>query len=202
MVNFVKMILKALNMKSNQFTAKYYQTNKPKVNRGNDTLYILPSFEKVLVSVLDMLCERVYFHSDWILREGLIIKPIFCNKLLCEYSVKIPDLKNENKILKDYIIQIECNFDNGIDDVLEPNHDLDFIREEKVIGKIEKEKNHTKWYLKESLAIRFFLLLLYQSKNLEELKTKISKATYYRNLKICLEKGYIVDGKLKRKIFF
>ena len=83
-------------MKSNQFTAKYYQSDKPKGIRGNNTIYYYSSFEEVLVSVLDMLCERVYFHADWILREQLIVKPIFCNKLRCEYSVRFPDLKNEN----------------------------------------------------------------------------------------------------------
>ena len=66
---------------------------------------------------------------------------------------------------------------------------------------MEKDKIHSQWYLSESSAIRFFLLLLRESKNLEVLKTKMSKATYYRNLKKCVERGYIVDGKLKRKIF-
>ncbi len=65
----------------------------------------------------------------------------------------------------------------------------------------EKEKKLTKWVQEESTAIRRFLIDLSHAGSLKKLKAKTSKATYYRNLKLCREKGYIVGDKLVRKVY-
>jgi hypothetical protein len=62
----------------------------------------------------------------------------------------------------------------------------------------------SKWAKEESGAIKRYLSLLSIEGSLQNLRSKsyMSRATYYRNLKYCQEKGYIVDGKLVRKVWY
>lgn len=185
----------------NVFKVKYWKIDKlngtRKFNvRGSDINY-----ERVLFDfTLSHLCERTYFHNyEWfMLNEHVFVKRLKANSVICEYQVSFFDIHNKSKLLETYKVEIEC---------LENDHSKDlflqqFEIKEPMHREIEKEKLPTAWFLEEPRAVRWFLLMLQEYKTLKALKNSgiFSKATYYRNLKKCEEKGLISNGKITRRL--
>lgn len=185
----------------NVFKVKYWKKNKPNGTRKFNIFGSDVNYEKVLFDgTLSHLCERTYFHNyEWfMLNEHVFVKRLKANSFICEYEVSLFDMHNTSKLLEVYNVEIECIENDQSCDLFNEENQL----KEPLMRKIEKEKHLTDWFLKEPRAIRSFLLMLTRFENLKALKKSgyISKATYYRNLNICEEKGLIKNGKITRRI--
>jgi len=137
------------------------------------------------------------------LGDIIIIKRIKANVYVGSYSVECMDIEEKDKVVANYFVEIEhCS-----------SLELNFLVEEFRIQYQEernnlvhgsepkkKEKKLSKWIMKESKGIRDLLSYMAEN-NIDIYKEIYSKATYYRNKKLCEEKGYIKNGKLVRKVF-
>jgi hypothetical protein len=118
--------------------------------------------------------------------------------LNCEYIVSFPENCTFSNKKIEYEIEIECiKNDSKIDLFFEKFEYKTFSK-----YAIQKQKTTTDWFNNESIALKSFLIQLQNHGSLKALKKSglISKATNYRNLKTCQEKGIIVDGKLAKRI--
>ena len=117
---------------------------------------------------------------------------------LCTYTITVRKHGLSSAILNEYIVEIDCRLNSKQIDLFEEyqSEHLEPIRSLKK----EKTKQLAKWLSRETRAVRWFLFQLHEHKELAELKKHMSKATYFRNLKICVDKGYIKDGRLIRKV--
>ena len=191
-----------MNSLANVFTAKFWDVNKPNGSRSLGTYLDSFNFEDILQRILlEDLCEKVYNHSDrMIIENNVIIEKIKINPLICEYSVKFKNLMDDSKITREFHIRIECVKNFGNSNINEEQIPSIYLSNRKIVSKVLKEKKITNWVLNEKSAIKRFLIKVNEVKNLDELKHSMPKATYYRNMKYCKEKGYIINGKLTRKV--
>lgn len=184
------------------FTVNYWRKGKEQGKRGFIGFFNSTTYERVLFdSVLRDLCESTYsMHYEWFfLNNDIFIKRTKANGVRCEYTVRLFKLGDRSKLLSEYEVEIECLENDGSIDLLLQEEEM---KEPKRI-KPQKRKSTTEWFRKETWAIKWFLIYLNDVGSLKALKKsgKISKATYYRNLKVCLEKGYIKNDKLVKRIF-
>lgn len=186
----------------NVFNVRYWKKGKENgVRKYRLHSFCSDTYESVLFEfTLDHLCESSYYWDyEWyMLNENIFVKRIRANSLICEYEVTLLDWSDRSKILANYIVEMEC---------LEPENSDDILKQEKELKPIKlvkplKEKLPTVWLKNESGAIRRFLYLLKHEGSLKALKGSkyMTKPTFYRNLKVCQEKGYIVDGKLVKRL--
>lgn len=159
------------------------------------------TYESVLFEfTLNHLCESSYYWNyEWyMLNEDVFVKRIRANSLICEYEVILLHWRDRSKILANYIIEMECLESDGSVDILEQEKELKPLK----LAKPLKEKLPTAWLKNESGAIRRFLYLLEHEGSLKALRNSVymTKPTFYRNLKICQDKGYIVNGKLVKRL--
>lgn len=198
--------------KINLFEVKFWEEGKPQGTRSFQARNY-DSYEKILFNcVLSGLCMRKY-HTEYewfMLNEHVFIKRINANSHICEYRIQLYDMFNREKFICDFNVEIHtityCYPDG--EDYLKM-----LLSEEKEYQKKESQltekdnrtngnKKLTKWVLEESSAIRWFLIQLINAGSLKNLQKEMNKATYYRNLKECREKGYIEGDKLKRKVYY
>lgn len=183
------------------FNVKYWKKNKPNGTRNFQVFGINLTYEKVLFEfTISHLCERNYSHNyEWfMLNEHVFAKRLIANGARCEYEILLYEMNNFRKLLAEYNIEIECLENDNSADIFKEALEL----KEPRIKKLAKEKSPTEWFLKESIAIRNFLIMLQDKGSLKELKKSnyLSKATYYRNLKTCEEKGYVKNGRLVKRL--
>jgi hypothetical protein len=185
----------------NYFRVSYQKKNKPTGTRTFDVLSENATFEYILIdNILNVLCESALGQPYY---WEMLNKYVFIHRkkavgLDCQYIISILDNRTSSNKKIEFEIEIECIKNNS-------EIDLFFERfEYKTFSKqvIQKKKTTTDWFKKEPAAIKSFLINLEQHSSLKALKKSglISKATYYRNLKTCQEKGIIVDGKLVKRI--
>lgn len=184
------------------FKVNYWRKGKEKGKRGFTGFFNSTTFEQVLFeSTITDLCESNYFtHYEWFyLNEVVFVKRIKANGVRCEYKVLLYNMYDRSKLLSEYEVEIEClENDKSVDILLE-----EITLEEPKRIKPEKKKQLTEWFRKESTTIKCFLMLLQDTGSLKELRKSgmLSKATYYRNLSVCIEKGYIKNDKLAKRLF-
>lgn len=184
------------------FKVDYCQKGKPTGTRKFLSMQTT-SYEDALFSfTLDKLCLSIYKVEYWwpYLNDNLFIHRVSANAKLCVYDVMLFDMQNRMKLLADYEVTIECIMNDSLEDIFEEANELTPVQERK-IPKPLKSKQLTEWVKNESTPIKGFLILLDHAKSLKKLREGMSKATYYRNLKICQEKGYIEGNKLVKRIF-
>ena len=194
-LKFAFIILKIYDM--NTFEVKYEKKGKPtslrkfKMYGGNNYEDIL--FDSVLNIICNSLYKMDYFYS--FLGNTIFIKRLSANIFRCNYIVECREFRNSSKVIFNYNVEIECLSEVKPEKLLEECR----IQFQDDKPKEKKDKNFTKWVLNERRAIRNFLYFWSIEGDLKK-SNCFSKATYYRNLKECIEKGYIKDGKLVRKV--
>lgn len=184
----------------NKFNVKYCRKNQIMGTQSFPVFAASTTSEEVLFEfVLSDLCESNYHTHYWwqMLNEHIFVKRIKAAGPLCEYQVLLFDIQERSKLVVEYEVEIDCIINDGTVDIFHQEEDL----QTPTTKKPKKEKLPTEWFLKESSAIKGFLILLNHYGNLKELKMNTNKATYYRNLKICLDKGYVKNGKLVKRLF-
>jgi hypothetical protein len=184
------------------FRVKYWKKGKPTGSRSYTYYAQSTTFEEVLFGLmLNHICERNYYiNYEWfMINEWVFVKRVQANGITCEYVVTLLVWQDRSRIAAEYIVEIEYLENDGTVNILDQKEDL----EPMVTETPKKTKLPTDWYKNETRGVRFFLLWLNQEGSLKALKKSnwMSKATYYRNLKICTEKGYIKDGKLVKRLF-
>ncbi|WP_343633973.1 hypothetical protein [Fluviicola sp.] len=186
----------------NVFNVRYWKKGKENgVRKYRLHSLCSDTYESVLFEfTLDHLCESSYYWDyEWyMLNEHVFVKRIRANSLICEYEVTLLHWKDRSKIVATYIVEMECLESENSDNILKQEKELKPLK----LAKPLKEKLPTVWLKNESGAIRRFLYLLKHEGSLKALKgaTYMTKPTFYRNLKVCQEKGYIVDGKLVKRL--
>jgi len=183
------------------FRVNYQKKNKPTGNREFPVFAASTTFEDVLFEfLLSDLCEVNYYTHYWwqMLNEHIFIKRVNVKGLRCEYIIILCDMYHRSKVVAEYQVNIECFENDKSVDIFEQKQNFKDLPN----YKLPKDKLPTEWYTKESGAIRRFLFSLKELGSLKKLKESefMSKATYHRNLKICIEKGYIKEGKLAKRI--
>jgi hypothetical protein len=187
-----------------KFNVSYYEESKP--NGKRSFLGKAPNYEIVLFNqVLDTIHLQATkgYNYDWpFLNHSVFIQKTNMNSLICEYDVQIHHVHNRDKLLGNYKVEIEC--------IAPPTDEVEqeilFEQYQEIGRKYEsskpvKSKRLTTWLLQEDRAIKSFILDLYNAGSLKKLKVNASKATYYRNLKVCEEKGYVKNGKLVKRVY-
>lgn len=188
----------------NQFEVKFWEEDKPTGTRSFPCNNY-DSFEEVLFNcVISDLCMRKYDTEYWwpMLGDHVFVQRLHANAHICEYEITLNALSDRTKFLAKFRVEIQTIWYA----TEHPDYPEILLCEEQDVDKRvdhskKKEKHFTKWILEESRAVRMFLLDLHLAGSLRELKKNTNKATYYRNLKICREKGFIVGDKLVRKVF-
>lgn len=184
----------------NYFRAQYTKVGKPTSTRVGDYRY--PTFEGVLEDLINTFCKSV-FKDDYRFwyDEDILLKRLMETKIVCRYLVSMLD-HGTKKTICEYEVEIECLHDSKEIDIMERFLTIDESISKSVVEQEVKKDKPAKWIMEEGTAVKFFLLnLIQENGNLNKLKTKIPKATYYRNLKICKEKGYVVNGKLAKNCY-
>lgn len=184
----------------NYFRAQYTKVGKPTSTRIGDYRY--STFENVLESLLSTFCNSVFKHDYrfWY-DEDILLKRLMETKIVCRYLVSMLDHETK-KTICEYEIEIECLHDSKEVDIMEQFLTIEESISKPVVEPKVKKVRPAKWIIEEGSAVRFFLLDLMQEKgNLNNLKTKTPKVTYYRNLKTCKEKGYIINGELAKNCY-
>jgi hypothetical protein len=186
----------------NYFVATYAKVGKPTSTRKGRYRY--PTFEDVFQDILNTICKSVY-KMDWhfMIDEDIVVESLMENKIICHYLVKPLD-HNTRIPICEYEIEIECIYDSGEIVIMRQFSTREEPSVQKAVKPEKKKKGYTKWVLQETPAIKWFLIqLASKGGDLKLLKSDpyMTKATYYRNLKRCEEKGYIINGKLVRKVY-
>lgn len=187
-----------------KFNVSYYEESKP--NGKRSFLGMAPNYEIVLFNqVLDTIHLQATkgYNYDWpFLNHSVFIQRTNMNSMICEYNVQIHHVHNWDKLLGNYKVEIECI----TPPTNEGEQEMLFEHYQEIGRKYEspepkKSKQLATWLQNENRAIKWFLLDLHNTGSLKRLKVEMSKATYYRNLKLCEEKGYIKKGKLVKRIW-
>lgn len=188
----------------NEFEVKFWEEGKP---TGARTFLATnyESFESVLFNcVLSDICMRKYETEYWwsMLGDHVFVNRLRANSHICEYEITLNTLHNRTRLLAKFRVEIHTiRYATG-----HPEYPEILLRQEQDVDRRvehpkKKEQHFTKWILKEPRATRMFLVDLHLAGSLRELKKNMNKATYYRNLKVCREKGFIDGDKLVRKVF-
>lgn len=193
--------------KISQFECTFWEDGKPTGTRSFRVVNY-DSYEDILFGcVMNDICMRKYHMDYWwpMLNDHVFINRAHANSHICEYKIDLYDPWKKDKLIGTFYVEISTlsyAYPKGEDPtklLLVENNEY---KQRKVIEKKPPKEEHlTNWVKNETTAIRWFLMGLVHAGSLRALKGKMSKATYYRNLKLCREKGYIVGDKLVRKVF-
>jgi len=186
----------------NTFKVEYCKKGKPTSTQKFYSMHTT-SYEDVLFShTLNKLCLSTYQVDDWSLglNENIFICRGSANSKLCTYNIHLFDMQNKMKLLAEYWVNIECIENDGLSDIFEQLYEIIPVQECKIQKRLKKQQP-TEWIKKEKTSIQKFVILLDKFKSLKKLKEIMPKATYYRNLKICREKGYIQGNRLAKRVF-
>lgn len=186
-----------------QFKVSLYEKSKP--NGKRSLLCGSSSYENCLFSFpMDDIHKRATgYHYDWMfLNQSVFVQRTNINLLICEYKIQVYDCFIYGKLKGEFVVEMECL--NPPQD--KQSQELLFEHYKEIgkkfkVSKTSKSKHLTTWVLNESGAIRVFVIQLQEAGSLKKLKKEIPKATYYRNLKICEEKGYVKDKKLVKRVW-
>lgn len=187
-----------------EFKVSYYEKSKLKGKRSfpvNDSCY-----EDVLFClVLDTIHLRATrgVNYEWpLLNNSVFIQRINMNSLICEYDVQIHHYRDWNKLLANYRVEIHCETPPKT----KQEEEMLFEHYREIDRKYEppnpiKSKQFPSWLENEANPIKWFLMELNRLGSLKALKKTMSSSTYYRKLRVCEEKGYIINGKLVKRIW-
>ena len=186
-----------------KFNVSYYEESRP--NGKRSFTGFAKSYEDVLFTqVIDTIHLQATdgYNYEWpFLNHSVFIQQTNVNTMICEYDVQIHHIHRWNEVLGNYKVEIECltktNEQSEIEALVEQNSQ---IGKRFKTSKPKKSTQLTSWLQSENRGVKVFIVHLYHTGSLKELKTKMSKATYYRNLNICEKKGYIKKGKLVKRI--
>ncbi|MFM1946018.1 MAG: hypothetical protein RL207_301 [Bacteroidota bacterium] len=189
-----------------KFNVTYFETSKPTGKRSYTGIY--NAYEDALFTSFGVL-ETIHlqatkgYHYDWMfLNHSVFVQRTNMNSMICEYDVQIYHPNNEGELKGKYKVEIEClNPPKSQEEQKELFRHFNEIGKKYKPSKQEKSKQHTTWLINEDRGIRWFIIQLHEARSLKKLKKEIPKATYYRNLKVCEEKGYIQNGKLVKRVF-
>lgn len=123
------------------------------------------------------------------------------NLLICDYKIQVYDCFILGKLIGEFIVEMEClnpSKDKQSQELLFDHYKE--IGKKFILSKTSKSKHLTTWVLNESRAIRSFVMQLQEAGSLKKLKKEMPKASYYRNLKIFEERGYVKDKKLVKSV--
>lgn len=186
------------------FKVTYYETSKPTGKRSFPAYY--PNYEDILFdAVIDAIHTQATngYHYDWpFLNHSVFAQRTNMNTMICEYDVQIYHPLKEGELSGNYKVEIECL--NPPKEAQEQDELFYHYREIGIKYKEtepRKSKQLTSWLQNEDRRIKWFIIQLNSAGSLKALKKELSKATYYRNLKECEEKGYIQNGKLVKRVF-
>lgn len=186
------------------FKVTYYETSKPTGKRS--FLGIAMNYETVLFNqVLDTihLQSTNGYNYDWLfLNHSVFAQRTNMNTMICEYDVQIYHPLKEGELSGNYKVEIECL--NPPKEAQEQEELFEHYREIGIKYKEpepRKSKQLTSWLQNEDRRIKWFIIQLNSAGSLKALKKELSKATYYRNLRECEQKGYIQNGKLVKRVF-
>lgn len=203
---------------NNEFEVFYYKKNKPK---GKRSYYVLlGTFEKVFTEfVVKDLCNKVHGDNNlFFFLDDIDVITLKEDVYGCEFEVTF---RNGKKVLEKYIVEIELIFNGGD---INPSHKDELENSEYYTEKGEKKRQeewkkerelkYQSWFLKiDDLDLSWFLEKLASSKDLELIeKIEISdrfdfvtveevKEEFKKRINQCIEKGYIIDGKLTKSIY-
>jgi hypothetical protein len=186
-------------VKNNYYSIRYHKIGKP---NGTRTLTVggLSTFETLIYRVLlDKISNSIYkTHFDTFMDGNIIfIKRVKAIGTSAEYLIRCNDFRN-TKHLVDYKIFIECEEYNTKIDLFEQIYDeYEYTEPQVILDKIKKTSIRLQ---EERNVIKRFLLQLYFNKSLKNARKKMSKATYYRHIKHCIEQGYVVNDKLSKEV--
>jgi hypothetical protein len=188
------------------FKVTYYEISKPTGKRsylGNYDAYEDSLFASFGVLETIHLQATKGYHYDWMfLNNSVFVQRINMNTLICEYDVQIYHPSKEGELIGNYRVEIEClNPPKEIQKQDELFYHYREIGEKHEKPKPTKAKKLTSWLQNEDRGIKWFIIQLNDQGSLKKLKMQMSKATYYRNLKACKEKGYIQNGKLVKRVY-
>ena len=108
----------------------------------------------------------------------------------------------EGELSGNYKVEIEClNPPTDEDEQKELFAQYQEIGKKYKAPKSEKSRQLTTWLREEGSGIKWFIINLHEAGSLKKLKKEMPKATFYRNLKVCEEKGYIQKGKLVKRVY-
>lgn len=190
----------------NQFKVNYYEISKPTGKRSY--LGVYRTFEEVLFASFGVI-ETIHLQAtkgypyDWMfLNHSVFVQRTNMNSMICEYDIQIHHPNKWDEVKGNYKVEIEC-----LTPPVDPEFQNQLFEHNREIGrsykspKTKKYKQLTSWLLNENRGVRWFILQLHESGSLKALKKEIPKATYYRNLKVCKEKGYVQNGKLVKRVY-
>lgn len=183
----------------NRYFISYGKVGKPTSTRKL-ALSCEKTFEEIIYEpMLNILSNSVYKTDYWYEMEGryVLFERIRGAGNSCTYRVKLNSLNEKLELLAEYEVDIECLENNTGINLFVEEEKSDYWSNWKPRPKLKKL---AKWARAERIGIRNFLILLSMEKDIEKLKKFLSRATFFRNKKICEEKGYIKDGKLVRKV--
>jgi hypothetical protein len=189
-----------------KFNVTYFETSKPTGKRSYTGIY--NAYEDALFTSFGVL-ETIHlqatkgYHYDWMfLNHSVFVQRTNMNSMICEYDVQIYHPNKEGELKGKYKVEIEClNPPNEIQGQDELFYHYREIGKKYKAPKPRKSKQLTSWLKNEDRAIQWFIIQLKIVGSLKALKKELSKATYFRNLKVCEEKGYIQNGKLVKRVF-
>lgn len=184
----------------NKFEASYQRKDRENSRIVKSGEFFTDTYESVLMGfLLKEICEIHITHYDeyMFVNNCVFVRRISANAANCIYEVVMEKPYGNHEVFR-FDVFIEClSMEEGSDIYKE---EWKFKGYEPNAEKKKKKKNE--WRASEPVAIKKFLYLLSQFENLNELKKSnlLSKATYYRNLKKCEERGLINDGKIVKRI--
>lgn len=185
----------------NTYSISYTKIGKPTSTRKLK-LACHKTFEEIIEDpMLNILSNKVYKIDYWyeMAEKHVTYKRIRGAGNTCTYHITFKSLDKKLETIAKYKIEIECEKNIAKLDLLSEEGEED-IEEGTTIDPKLKSKKPAKWLRKESTGVKKLLFLLAETKDIDKVKTTMSKATFYRNLKICEEKGYIKEGKLLKKV--
>jgi hypothetical protein len=184
-----------------EFIVKYWKKNK---KRGTQSFAIYGeslTYENILFDcVLNSICESHYQHHYFFsfLDNHLFRKRVQATEHICKYEVQVYDMFDRSKLIAEYEVEMECVVKLRSNDILVEN--IEYLPRPNIKS---KEKQLSEWFTKESTATKSFLRQLDMEGSLSRLKKQsyMYKSTFYINLKVCEDKGYIKDGKIVKRLF-
>jgi hypothetical protein len=183
----------------NIFEASYQRKDKVNSRIVKSGEFFTDTYESVLMGfLLKEICEIHITHYDeyMFVNNCVFVRRISANAANCIYEVVMEKPFGNHEVFK-FDVFIECLSREEGSDIYKEK--WKFKKYESLAEKKKKKKNE--WWANEPYAIKNFLFQLSQFENLKELKKSgvLSKATYYRNLKKCQERGLIKDGKIVKR---
>lgn len=183
----------------NSYKISYTKIGNPTGTRKLK-LVCCKTFEEIIQDyMLNVLTNSVYQQDYWheMAERHVKYKRTRGAGNTCTYHITFKSLDKKMDVIAKYEIEIECEKNTaGIDLLSEEENKEEAANDQPQ----PPSKKTAKWVQKEGKGVRNFLILLSETKDIDKLRNTMSKASFYRNLKICEEKGYVKEGQLLRKV--